>query len=217
MKRSKLMYALPFFLLGLAACGGEKESEAESTDENAEVAEKACTYSYDNSTTMVQWTAYKFTERAPVQATFDTVEVNGTQSSEDMGKVLENATFTLHTASTQTGDMGKNNNIVTHFFGSWIDPGKITGTVRSIDLEKGEALFSLKMNGLELDVDGELTVEENKIRCKGEVDLLSWNGQKAIDNLNEACKANHTGPDGKLMVWPIVTFYLETTLTKNCE
>ena len=215
--KKQFIYVLSIlFSVTLFSCGGEKETTEESpADDKGAVKEEVCTYSYDNATTIVQWTAYKFTEKAAVQGKFDTVIVSNTQTSEDPMAVLTASTFEIKTASLQTQDLEKNGNIISAFFGKMISTTSITGMVRSID--GGKAIISLKMNFVEMDVKGEITKVDDKIIFKADINLDTWNGQDAIKSLNEKCKKNHTGKDGKLYVAPDVTIYVETTLKKECK
>jgi hypothetical protein len=214
----KLSNKYVFILLSAAlmACGGKKEND-ETAEGKGAPAEKAevCTYSYDNASTMVQWTAYKFTEKAAVQGKFDSVLVSGTTASEDPLKVIEGAAFEIKTASLQTNDAEKNGNIISAFFGKMLNTASITGTVKTIG--DGKATIAVKMNDVEKDVEGTVTWEEDKIGFNAEINLDDWKGQDAIKSLNEKCKKNHTGTDGKLLVWPTITLFVQTTLKKECK
>lgn len=213
--KNKFIYSLAFvFAATLVSCSGEKETE-EKDEETAEVKKEVCTYSYDNTTTVVQWTAYKFTEKSPVQGKFDTIIVTGDKPSEDAMEVINGATFQIKTASTQTNDAEKNGNIIAAFFGKMLNTVSITGTVKSV--KDGKATISIKMNDVEKDVEGLVVYAEDKLSFKADISLDNWNGQAAIKSLNEKCKKNHTGTDGKLYVAPDVTLYVETTLKKECK
>jgi hypothetical protein len=198
----------------LFSCGGNKE-----TDEKIEAKEVAneeiCIYSYDNSTTIVQWTAYKFSEKSPVQGKFDSVTVSGTSDNEDASAVINGATFEIKTSSVQTNDAEKNGNIVAGFFNAMVNTSTITGTIKSISSEK--AVIGIKMNDVEFDVKGNVSFAENKLSFKADVSLNNWNGQTALNSLNNRCKKNHTGTDGKLVAWPDVSIYVETTLKQACK
>jgi hypothetical protein len=205
-------FVLSFFLF---SCG-EKNDKSNNEQTHADtVAAQVCTYSYDEASTTVMWTAYKFTEKAAVTGKFDTVIVTGTQITGDAMQVIAGALFEIKTGSTQTNDAEKNANIISAFFAKMLNTNSITGKVKSV--ADGKAVISISMNDVENDVEGEVKIENNKLSFKAEINLDKWNGQDAIKSLNEKCKANHTGKDGKLMVWPDVSLYVETTLKEECK
>ncbi|MFI5205010.1 MAG: hypothetical protein ACHQF2_10980, partial [Flavobacteriales bacterium] len=162
MKKQPIYILALLFSATLFSCGGEKETTEEEKGTTEEVKEEVCTYSYDAATTIVQWTAYKFTEKSPVQGKFDSVVVTGTKSSEDVMEVINGATFEIKTASTQTNDKEKNGNIISAFFGKMLNTVSITGTVKSVDAA-GKAVMTIKMNDVEKDVEGTLAFAEDKL------------------------------------------------------
>jgi predicted RNA-binding protein with RPS1 domain len=81
----------------------------------------------------------------------------------------------------------------------------ITGKIISID-ENGQGKLSINMNGNEVEKvfkwDMDQTTKE--IYIKTSIDLLNWEAKSSLDALNQVCLEQHTGPDGKNVLWPNV-------------
>jgi len=203
-------------LLGLVAmftmsCGGAEETE----ESNEEEVEESCSYSYDESTTVFTWTAFKLTEKIGVDGTFDDITVNGNVGSADMFGVLNGATFEIAVASVNSQDNVRDPKIKNSFFGNMTDTELITGTVNSID-ESG-ASVSVTMNGVSVDYDGEVKVEGETITMLTTIDILDFEAQTSLDSLGVVCAEKHTGEDGINKFWSDVNIAVKTTLVKNCE
>ena len=45
----------------------------------------------------------------------------------------------------------------------------------------------------------------NEFFLKAELNVLDWDGKKALESLNKVCEAKHTGPnDAESILWPTV-------------
>lgn len=204
-------------LLGLIAvftmsCGGAEETE-ESTEE--EVVEEACSYSYDESTTVFTWTAFKLTEKIGVDGTFDNITVNANVGSVDMFGVLNGATFEIAVGSVNSQDNVRDPKIKNSFFGNMADTEMITGTVNSID--ETMASVSVTMNGMTVDYEGEVKVDDMTITMLTTIDILDFEAETSLDSLGVVCAEKHTGVDGINKFWSDVNIAVKTTLVKNCE
>jgi hypothetical protein len=204
-------------LLGLLAvftmsCGGAEETE-ESSEE--EVVEEACTYSYDESSTVFTWTAFKLTEKIGVDGTFDDITVNANNESEDMFAVLAGATFEIAVGSVNSQDDVRDPKIKNSFFGNMTDTEMITGTVNSIN--ETTASVTVNMNGVSADYEGEVKVEDMTITMLTTIDILDFEAQTSLDSLGVVCAEKHTGEDGVNKFWSDVNIAVKTTLVKNCE
>ena len=45
---------------------------------------------------------------------------------------------------------------------------------------------------------------EKEIYIKTSIDVLNWEAKSSLDALNQVCLEQHTGPDGKNVLWPNV-------------
>lgn len=193
------------------ACGG---SEEETTTEEEVVQEEVCTYSYDESSTILTWTAFKLTEKVGVDGSFDEINVVA-QESEDMFGVLSGATFDIPVASVNSQDPVRDPKIRDAFFGSMDATSSITGEIISMDAST--AKVSITMNGNTVEYDGEVSVEDETITMKTTINILDFDGQKSIDAIGEVCEEKHTGEDGVNKFWEDVNIAVQTKLIKNCE
>jgi polyisoprenoid-binding protein YceI len=208
--KKKLIYGL-FILTAvvLTACSGETKTE-EPTE-----AKPACFYSYNSGTTVLEWTAFKFTEKAPVKGTFNNITITGMDSSDDAKKLIESLTFSIETSSVETQNPERNGKIAELFFGSISTP-QLTGKVKSLS-DNGKATIEIKMNNVKQDVVGEYTLEDGKFSFTSSIDVMKWNAGKGIDMLNTACKDLHTGADGKSKLWSEVDLSFSTELSSDCN
>jgi hypothetical protein len=211
MKNRKLIVLglIPF----LFSCGGSEETEAEESS-NEEVVEETCTYSYDESSTILTWTAFKLTEKIGVDGSFDEINVNANES-EDMFGVLTGATFDIPVASVNSQDPVRDPKIRDAFFGSMDSTASITGEIISIDANT--AKVKITMNNKSVEYDGEVTVEDETITMKTTINILDFDGQGSIDAIGVVCEEKHTGEDGVNKFWEDVNIAVQTKLIKECK
>lgn len=192
-------------------------TSTKSGDESAESGDvkQACTYSYNADSTNFKWTAYKYTTRAGVGGTFDDITVSNTKSSENKTDVLVGAEFTINTGSVNSGNEERDPKVVEFFFGKLVDGGTITGKINSI--KDGEAVVTINMNDVHMDVVGKITEEGNKVTMTAKVDMTDFEGLGAVESLNEKCYDLHTGDDGVSKLWPDVSIEVSTVLNETCE
>lgn len=205
----RTIYAMgAFALFALVSCGGDKEPKEEK-------AEKECFYTYNSGSTVMEWTAFKFTDKTPVKGTFKTFHVEGKENSDDPKKLIESLKFHIETSSVETNDASRNEKITKLFFGTIATPD-ITGKVKSLS-DNGKATIQLTMNKKTEDVNGEYTLEDGVFTFKATIDVLNWNAGKGIETLNEACKDLHKGPDGTSKLWSEVDLFFSTELMNDCD
>lgn len=207
MRTINILTLLTASVLFLANCGGSSTEK----DTNA----KTCTYSYDKSKSVLEWTAFKFTERKGVTGTFNEFEIRGIESSDDPKKMIESLEFSINTSTAETQNEERNGKIVKLFFGS-MSSDKISGRVKSLG-DKGIASVLLTMNGIEKIVNGTYTLVDGSFSFKAKIDVLNWNAGPGISALNEACKELHKGSDGVSKLWSEVELSFTTELTSECK
>jgi polyisoprenoid-binding protein YceI len=208
--KNKLVYSL-FILSALtfSSC-----SNNEKVDESQEKI-PSCIYTYNSESSVLEWTAFKFTEKAPVKGTFNTIKIEGSEGSDDAKKLIESLTFTIETASVETQNPERNGKISELFFGAISTP-KITGKVKSLS-DNGKATLEITMNNLKQDVVGDYSLVDGKFSFSSTIDVLKWNAGNGIEKLNTACKDLHTGTDGKSKLWSEVDLSFTTELSSDCK
>lgn len=210
MKKLKYTSLFAIFALFLSSCGGEAPKE-DTTVEPEEV----CTYSYNAASTVMEWTAFKFTDKTPVKGTFKEINVDGTMASDDPMALLTSLSFDIPVASIESMNEERNGKIVKEFFGT-IATENLTGKVISLK-ENGDAILEISMNNIKKELVGKYTFVDGKFDFSATMDVMNWNANKGIEALNKICKDLHTGPDGVSKLWSEVDLTFSTTLTSDCN
>ena len=123
----------------------------------------------------------------------------------NLSTAISGVTFKIPVASTSTNDEVRDYKIVNSFFNTMVDTDSISGKILSID-ENGSGKLVINMNGQEVEKQykWEMDQTNKEIYLKTSIDVLNWGAQSSLDALNEVCLEQHTGPDGKNVLWPNV-------------
>ncbi len=200
--------------LGLLwSCGGAAEEADTNNDEENNA--PSCFYKYNSESTSLEWTAFKFTDKAPVKGTFTEMDITGTLESDDPVALLSSLNFTIATQSVETQNTDRNGKIVEHFFQT-LETDALTGKMLEMN-EDGTATIEVNMHNMSGKVAGTYTWENNVFTFKGTMDVANWDGMAGIDALNEVCKDLHTGEDGVSKLWSTLDLMFSTTLQSDCE
>lgn len=210
---NKRLIAIGFAAMLLTACGGGEETTEEegAADETA----AACTYSYDSEATVLTWTAFKLTERVGVNGSFDQINVTANDGAENMFDVLNGATFEIPVSSLNSQDPERDPKLKKHFFGNMVETESITGSI--IELNESSGKIKIKMNGNEIEYEGDVTVEGETITWEQAIDIIEFQAQASMDSIAVHCAEKHTGTDGVNKFWPDVNIAVKTTLLKECK
>lgn len=205
-------HILSFLISGLVlwSCSGPQEKD-DAVDE-----QEPCVYTYDEGQTTLEWTAYKYTEKAPVSGTFDEINISSdVEESNDPKELVKSLKFSIPTATVQTDNQLRNENIVNSFFHLFAGDS-IIGRVKSLS-DNGKMTIELDMNGVKHDVSGSYELDGTRFSYSATINLHQWNAGKAITSLNTACKDVHTGKDGISKLWPDIALIFTTELLSDCE
>jgi len=215
MKLTKTLLMSIIGALLFIACTSNTTSDETSAEEKASVQEN-CTYSYVADSTKFQWTAYKFSSRAGVGGTFNSIEVSNTASATNPLDVLKGAEFVINTSTVNSGNQERDPKLVSFFFNALTNTENITGKIKSIDHDNKAAVL-VTMNEKTVEIIGKVTVEGEKVSMEAAVNMNNFDGMSAIASLNEVCSAQHTGEDGDSKLWPDVSIVVSTILKKECK
>ncbi|UTW66022.1 YceI family protein [bacterium SCSIO 12643] len=214
---------IAFATLFFASCGSNETNQDQSEPASAPVEKstaKVCTFSYDASTTKLTWTAFKTSAKVAVGGTFDNFAVENTVDSKSESAVFENATFTIETATVNSGNETRDPKLVEFFFDQMVDPMTIEGGIDKISEAvdgKGAAIINITMNGETKQENATYTLEGTVLTLSATLDLSKWAAENAVASLNKACEVLHTGDDGVSQLWSEVEVEITTTLAKSCE
>ena len=203
-------YSCLVVVLALSSCGTDNQKLKDTKDQ------EVCFYTYNHSSSVLEWTAFKFTEKTGVKGSFNEIIVEDPQGSDDPLKVLTGITFKIPTTSVETQNEERNGKIAGIFFKTLVTD-TIRGAIKKIDLKKGSATIALEMNGKRKEISGKCLLDNAVFSFSSVIDLNDWNGSAAIKALNTACKELHTGSDGKSVLWTTVDLSFTTELTTECN
>lgn len=211
-----VLFATTVSLLTLFSCDNNSTSNTNET----EVKTSSCFYVFhQDSMVNVSWTAFKTTEKVGVGGKFDQVMVVAGDKSTKIPEVLQQIKFSIPTNSTNTNNPDRDQKIINFYFGNMKNTDLIIGQVKNVagDNNEGVCTFFLTLNEVEKELPLNYKVDDHKITLKGELDILNWQADDALNALNEACYDLHKGADGKSVTWPNVELLIEAHLQKSCH
>ena len=177
-----------------------------------------CTYTVSDA--KPGWTAYKFTEKAPVGGTFNTFKMSEGTAAPTLTGALKGLTMEIDGASIESGNPGRNATVATQYFGKFAEKAQLKGAVVSAsgDAEKGTVVINLGMNGVSKDVEFTYAVSaEGALKAKATMEMMDFSLKAAFDSIHETCKALHTGKDGLAKTWTDVALTVDAKVTKSCS
>ena len=200
MKKLFVIIQLFFFV----SCSAPVKSESIDEPEEKQLSEKQ-DYVYTLGEVLIKWTAFKHTAKAQVGGAFKSAVVKGFTESTNLNTAVSGVTFEIPVNSTSTNDTVRDYKIVNSFFKTMVNTDNITGKIISLD-NNGTGLLAINMNNVEVQktFSWEMDQTTKEIYIKTAIDVLNWGAQSSLDALNEVCLEQHTGPDGKNILWPNV-------------
>lgn len=210
--------SIPLLLFVLLVSCNSTE-EADKIEEPVAEA-KTCLFHYDHETTLLNWTAFKHSSKAPVGGAFTQFTVEGFEAHEDLTKAIAGIVVKIQTNSAETNDAVRNQKIAESFFGSMNNPGDIEVSFTSTEGSntQGSIVAEITMNGVSKNVNLEYEVENaTDLKLKGTIDVLDWGAEPALNKLNDVCLEQHIGTDGLNKLWSEVSLVIVTKLNKVCE
>jgi len=200
MKNLFVIIQLFFFV----SCSAPVKSESINEPEEKQLTEKQ-DYVYTLGEVLIKWTAFKHTAKAQVGGAFKSAVVKGFTESTNLNTAVSGVTFEIPVNSTSTNDTVRDYKIVNSFFKTMVNTDNITGKIISLD-NNGTGLLAINMNNVEVQksFSWEMDQTTKEIYIKTAIDVLNWGAQSSLDALNEVCLEQHTGPDGKNILWPNV-------------
>ena len=171
-------------------------------------------YSYDHETTTLNWSAYKYTERASVKGTFDDIRVSGLNISSNPIEVIETLQFEINTSSINSDLEFRDMNIINYFFNALKNNTTISGVVSRCEGNGTEGILyiNLNINDIVKEIPFNYLLEGTQLSLVGDFDLGDFNALNAMDNMKNCCESVHTGADGIYLVWPEIKIEITTEL-----
>ena len=200
------------------SCGEtEKTEEKKEAPLDTAIETKPCLLTLDNENVVVNWTAFKLSEKVGVGGTFDSVVVSGVNDNETILGAAVNAQFDIYTASVNSNNPERDMKISNSFFGTMANTESISGKVVSLN-DDGSGAILLTMNGVEKEIALEWkATSENRLKLSTAINVNDWNAKPSLDSLNGVCTAVHTGKDGVSVLWPDVEVEVFADFKSDCE
>jgi len=206
MKKNTILFFALLIVLSTSSCTNEKKEVVDKKEE-------AVNYIIDTKNTVINWTAYKTTEKIPVKGVFNKVEISKSSTAANPVELLKNIEFKIPVNSIFSNDSIRDYKLTTFLFGTMKDTDQIKGTINLENNGKGNA--SVTMNGFTKKVPVMYEVQGNDIKINTTIELDNWQAQLAIAALNEVCLDKHKAADGISKTWSEVDISILVKTTTN--
>lgn len=174
----------------------------------------ACTYSYKPDSLKIEWTAYKFTEKKGVLASFPVFTLDAPASANSAQELFEKTSIEIDPQGLESGDPGRNDNLKKYFFKKMIGT-KIKGQI--VSFSPAISKVKIDMNGVSKVVPFRMKIEGAKYVAETDIDIMDFKMKKSLEAINKACYELHKGADGKSKTWSAVSLALSTEIIENCK
>lgn len=187
-----ILYTLLLSLIITVSCKEKKTEPSKS-----KVSE--LNYSIDLENTVLNWTAYKTTDKIPVKGVFQEIKIENNKTSGTAAGVLDGLEFEIPVSGIFSNDSIRDWKLREYFFGVMKNTLKLNGKFHT--QEDGKGVINLTMNGLSKDLPFTFKVVDDEIILNATMDLDTWQSQAAISSLNVVCNDKHKGADGVSKTW----------------
>lgn len=210
----KILY-LGLILASIACSSDQKKPEVKPVETKKE--NKIETISITKEKIKVNWTAYKFTERAGVSGVFDEIIIKDKMYGASIKEILKSLKFEIPVSSINSNNPERDKKLANSFFGTMNNTASLQGFINSIngDDKQGTCKVSLQMNDQTHPLNMEYhLVDDSYYVLKGIMDVNTWGAANAVTELNKVCKDLHIGKDGVSKLWPDVKVVIQLPFTK---
>lgn len=212
----KRIISLGLIILAIS-CSSDKSNTSVKTNKTSVPTKTVQTINITKEKIKVNWTAYKFTERAGVSGVFDKINIEDKLYGNSIKTILKDVKFEIPVDGINSNNPERDKKLVKYFFGTMNNTNSLQGKILSLDgnENKGTCKVALQMNDLSNPLSMEYHLVDNQYYVlKGIIDLNKWNGQKAVKTLNDVCKDLHIGKDGLSKLWPDIKVVIQLPFTK---
>ena len=178
-----------------------------------------CTYALEKEGVQAEWTAFKFTSKAPVKGTFADTTLEGPKTARTLTALAEGLSMKIVGKSVKTGNPGRDATVAGFFFSFMKDGGNISGKATRVEGNDsaGTVHIDITMNGQTRDVPFSYKIgKDGSVAATASIDILDFRMQPAFDQIHKACEEQHTGDDGISKTWTQVDLSLTGRFTSSC-
>lgn len=141
-----------------------------------------------NANQEVNFKAYKTYQKVGVGGKFTKVTYNFNEAKKNLNEQVSGLTFTINTKDLNTANEQRDQNILNSFFANI---PAISGKV--VAMTAKELKIDLQFLKAKKTIPFSYVVENNKLKVKGNIDVLEFGLSKNLADLNKACFALHEG------------------------
>ena len=179
-----------------------------------------CTYSLGDDGVTVHWRAFKLASKAPVNGSFGATSLEGPRTANSWPALAKGLSMKIRGKSVDSGNPARDVTLATFFFGFVKEDGDIKGRVTRVegDDRRGTVEIAVTLNGQTREIPFAYTIaEDGTVNAKASIDMLAFGMQEAHDQINQACRVQHTGEDGVSKTWTDVDLELRGKLETSCS
>ncbi|MCC6137085.1 MAG: YceI family protein [Bdellovibrionaceae bacterium] len=171
-------------------------------------------YGYKQDSIVVEWTAYKFTEKTGVKGSHKKVTAKIIGVPQSVDEMIAATSFEVDALSVDTANPARDITLKDNFF-KLIKSPKITGKILS--LKDGTAKVEISMNGTTKAIDFKVASSDAKITATAGIDILDFGMSASLKKINEACYELHKGKDGVSKTWSTVDLSITAEPVQLCK
>ena len=192
------------------SCGG---AETTTTDNS----KSEVKYQIDTESVSLKWVAYKTTAKLGVGGEFGKINIGDYALADSPEGAIDEVTFTVPVSSLFTGNTDRDWKLVNLFFGVMDKTEFIKGTFHALegDATSGKGVMDLTMNNKTCDLPYDYIIANDSMFITTKLNINEWNGQEALDSINEACYELHKGDDGVSKTWEEVDIKASVAIVKK--
>jgi hypothetical protein len=205
--KNLITWSAAFGLLFTSCSGNEPVTEENNTIQE-------CYYTINENTIQVNWVAYKFTDKTPVEGGFNEVNITGMKTLNSLESLISGLSFDIPVNTINSNNPERDGKILNTFFGNLNDTDVIKGSVAAYS--GSELTLALSLNGMTHKVTGTSTFENGIFSFKANLDMKIFGASAAVDALNKLCYDLHIGPDGVSKLWEEVEIRFQCSVNEDC-
>lgn len=172
----------------------------------------SCSYSQEGNM-VVNFEAYKTPDKIGVKGAFDSVKFKPAKlSGEELSDIFVGSSVVINTKSVNSNNKKRDAKLMKFFFDN-LNNENIKGKITEIQPDKtlkgksetGVFIVNITMNGISKDIPLKYKYSDDILTAIGTIDILDFNGSKALSAINKACYDLHKGK-----TWSDVTIGFST-------
>ena len=202
----------------IISCNTGQEKNVK-VDDKKELEAKAdeCIYSFSDSTIKLFWAGYKTTDKLKVLGSFQEISTNhSNQKYTSLEQLVEGITFSINSASSESGDPIRDANLKDYFFNYLTTNFEINGSLTGYN--EDVVMADIDVLGVNRTVKLKHFLVNNILKLRGELSLSELGAFKAFSSIAEKCYDLHKGPDGISKTWDEVNVLIDVPLIQeNCK